>query len=135
MERIYYDSRTGNVDRFVKKIKEQTGWEVIKIDPAQEIHEKGHLITFTTRFGELPEATRLFLQQAAPYLQSVSSSGNRNWGRNFGIAADKISAEFGLPIGIKFELSGTSEDVQAFINFIENKHYDKEPNSKKLDIA
>lgn len=135
MERIYYDSKTGNVDRFVKKLQQQTDWEIIKITPDEAINEEGHLITFTTRFGEIPISTQEFLKQAVPYLKSVSSSGNRNWGSNYGVAADRISAEYGLPMGIKFELSGTQDDVVAFIKYIENKHDDKKRNSEELDTA
>lgn len=133
MERIYYDSRTGNVARFIDKVKVATGWEFCKIEADQPVFERGHLITFTTRFGEIPENTRLFLTHSGSYLDTVSSSGNRNWGRNFGIAADQISAEFGIPIVLKFELSGTPDDVQQFITLIKEQNYDDNRHRQELD--
>ncbi|HZH55399.1 MAG TPA: class Ib ribonucleoside-diphosphate reductase assembly flavoprotein NrdI [Sphingobacteriaceae bacterium] len=133
MERIYYDSRTGNVARFIEKVKEATGWEFCKIDADQQVFERGHLITFTTRFGEIPESTRQFLTHSGSYMDSVSSSGNRNWGRNFGVAADQISTNYGIPIVLKFELSGTQDDVAYFINHIKEKNYDDNRHRQELD--
>lgn len=135
MERIYYDSKTGNVERFIRKVEERTGWEVIKIQADVPIYERGHFVTFTTRFGQLPDATQHFLIQAAPYLDSVSSSGNRNWGRNFALAADIISSEYGIPTLIKFELSGTDADIEQFITLIKEKNYGNQRSSQKLDSA
>ncbi|SKB29101.1 protein involved in ribonucleotide reduction [Parapedobacter luteus] len=136
MERIYYDSKTGNVERFMQKVAELTGWITQKIQPDMEVGQEGHLVTFTTRFGEIPETTKNFLQYASPYLLSVSSSGNRNWGRNFAVAGDKIATEYGIPLALKFELSGTNEDVNEFIAIIKaRKHYGNKRRSKELDFA
>lgn len=135
MERIYYDSRTGNVERFIQKVKTATGWDFHKIQDGEAVFETGHLVTFTTRFGEIPETTKRFLEQAAPYLVSVSSSGNRNWGRNFALAADTIASEYGIPILLKFELSGTPDDVQQFIQFIEEKNDGNKRTRQELDSA
>src|SRR3546814_14356229 len=99
MERIYYDSKTGNVERFMQKVAAATGWETKKIQPDTPAVHEGHLVTFTTRFGEIPETTKSFLQQASPYILSVSSSGNRNWGQNFAVAGNKIATEYGIQIG------------------------------------
>ena len=49
---VYYDSKTGNVQRFIDKLKkEKPEWNFIKITDNMEISEKGHLVTFTTNFG------------------------------------------------------------------------------------
>lgn len=135
MERIYYDSKTGNTERFIRRVAEATGWEAEKIYPGMRIEERGHFVTFTTRFGEIPETTTEFLQHASPRILSVSSSGNRNWGKNYGVALDKITAKYGIPAAMKFELSGTPEDVKQFIDIISNKYYDNKRNSKELDFA
>lgn len=135
MERIYYDSKTGNVERFIQKVAQETGWDMIRISADTPVYERGHLVTFTTRFGETPETTRKFLEQASPYIDSVTSSGNRNWGRNFGIAADNITRTYGIPTLLKFELSGTSEDVQLFIKLISQNNYDNQRNRQELDPA
>lgn len=118
MEWIYYDSKTGNVERFMHKVADLTGWIIQKIQPDMAVEHDGHLVTFTTSFGEIPETTKNFLQHASHRILSVSSSGNRNWGKNFALAGDKIASEYGLPLALKFELSGTGEDIKQFIDTI-----------------
>mgnify|MGYP000958718021 FL=1 len=121
---VYYDSKTGNVQRFIDKIKkERPEWSFVKISSDMEISENGHLVTFTTNFGEIPDTTEKFLENEnnRKYIKSVSSSGNMNWGTLFGKAADKIEETYGIPVLMKFELSGTHVQVKYFINSIENK--------------
>ena len=121
---VYYDSKTGNVQRFIDKIKkERPEWSFVKISGDMEISETGHLVTFTTNFGEIPNTTEKFLENEnnRKYIKSISSSGNMNWGTLFGKAADNIEEKYGIPVLIKFELSGTHIQVEYFINNIENK--------------
>ena len=121
---VYYDSKTGNVQRFIDKIKkEKPEWSFVKISGDMEISENGHLVTFTTNFGEIPDTTEKFLENEnnRKCIKSVSSSGNMNWGTLFGKAADNIEEKYGIPVLMKFELSGTHVQVEYFINNIENK--------------
>lgn len=135
MIHLYYDSKTGNVQRFIDKVTQITGWEAHKISPETEVKESGHLVTFTTNFGQVPTTTEEFLARASEKIYSVTSSGNRNWGQNYGVAADKISDAYGLPLAFKFELSGTLEDINTFIDIIKNSYYDSKRHSEELDIA
>lgn len=112
---IYYDSKTGNVERFVRKIAAKTGWECLKIADQLVASNPGHLITYTTKIGHVPESTERFMQANHSFILSVSSSGNMNWGTNFGLAADKTAAKYGIPLLLKFELSGLERDVNTFI--------------------
>lgn len=119
---IYYDSKTGNVERFINKIKKiKEDWIFTKINSELKIENEGHLIIFTTKIGEVAESTRNFLLNAEnrKYIKSVSSSGNMNWGIYFALAADKVSKEFGIPLGMKFELSGTQIQVNEYIKYVE----------------
>ena len=121
---VYYDSKTGNVQRFIDKIKkERPEWSFVKISSDMEISENGHLVTFTTNFGEIPDTTEKFLENEnnRKCIKSISSSGNMNWGTLFGKAADNIEEKYGIPVLMKFELSGTHVQVEYFINSIENK--------------
>ena len=81
--------------------------------------EPGHLITYTTGFGDIPLSTLHFLREHKDMVKSISCSGNRNWGPNYGLAAAKISGQFNLPVLMRFELSGTMADIQQFIDNIE----------------
>ena len=121
---VYYDSKTGNVQRFIDKIKkEKPEWSFVKISGDMEISENGHLVTFTTNFGEIPDTTEKFLENEnnRKCIKSISSSGNMNWGTLFGKAADNIEEKYGIPVLMKFELSGTHIQVEYFINNVENK--------------
>ncbi len=135
MFHLYYDSKTGNVQRFIDKVVQVTGWTAIRIDKDMLIEESGHLVTFTTNFGQVPPITEEFVLKNANKLFSVSSSGNRNWGRNFAVAADKLNANYDIPLAFKFELSGTMEDINQFIEIIKNHYYGSKRGGKKLDIA
>jgi len=116
---IYYDSKTGNVERFMNRLKMHRDWNMMKIDDSVQIEHAGHLVTYTTGFGEVPLSTISFLNNNSHLIKSVSSSGNRNWGPNFGLAAIKIAADYHLPMLMQFELSGTMADIQQFIDKIE----------------
>ncbi len=121
---IYYDSKTGNVQRFIEKIKkERPDWNYVKIVDTTIIENKGHLITYTTNFGEVSENTFKFMENESnrKYIKSVSSSGNMNWGTMYAVAADKISERYKIPVLMKFELSGTYAEAKYFINNVEDK--------------
>lgn len=120
---IYYDSKTGNVERFVNRLKEHRNWNIQKIDDKLRLENPGHLITYTTGIGDVPASTLRFLETNSEYIETVTSSGNKNWGANFALAATKISEKFKLPVLMRFELSGTMADLQKFINNIEGKIY------------
>ena len=135
MVHLYYDSKTGNVQRFINKVIQITGWEAHKIEDNLAMEDAGHLITFTTKMGAVPDNTQRFMDTYASKIYSVTSSGNRNWGKNFGLAANKISEDYDIPLAMKFELSGTMEDINQFIDIIKHQYNDSKRGSKKLDIA
>ncbi len=135
MVHLYYDSKTGNVQRFINKVVQITGWEAHKIESETAFLEEGHLITYTTKMGSVPDITTAFMDMHADKIFSVTSSGNRNWGKNFGLAANKVSENYDIPLAMKFELSGTMEDINQFIEIIKHQYNDSKRGSKKLDIA
>ncbi len=82
-------------------------------------------ITYTIGFGEVPKLTQIFIHNNKEFLRGICSSGNKNWGNNFGLAADKIANQYNVPILLKFELAGTDSDVAMFlqeVKFIDNQH-------------
>lgn len=122
---ITYDSLTGNVQRFVEKITNNKYFDVEKITEDTMITEPFIHITYTIGFGEVPKLTQEFIHNNKELLRGISSSGNRIWGNNFGLAADKIANQYNVPILLKFELSGTDSDVAKFlqeVKFIDNQH-------------
>lgn len=121
---IYYDSRTGNVKRFIESVSKRMPINAININD-QEYFENipGHLITYTTGSAQIPVTTSYFLERHSNLIISVSASGNRNWGSNFAKSADKISELYKLPVLLKFELSGFPSDVENFIGNITKSIY------------
>lgn len=57
MVHLYYDSKTGNVQRFIHKVIQITGWHAHKIEDGLDVPEAGHLITYTTKLGCVPDYT------------------------------------------------------------------------------
>lgn len=115
---IYFDTKTQNVARFVNKLLEHGNFELIDINSQEHFDRPGHLVTYTTGSGQIPVTTEYFMSRNNQLIHSISSSGNRNWGSNFGIAADKIADQYSIPVLIKFELSGFDEDVTSFIDMM-----------------
>ncbi|MFX3635718.1 MAG: class Ib ribonucleoside-diphosphate reductase assembly flavoprotein NrdI [Candidatus Pristimantibacillus sp.] len=108
---VVYDSRTGNVKRFINKLN----MRAMPIDEFSAVDEPFVLITYTTGFGQVPERVMSFLKRNNKHLCGVSASGNRNWGNGFAKSADTISQLFNVPVISKFELSGTNQDMEYFV--------------------
>lgn len=107
---IVYDSMTGNVKRFISKLR----LPAVQIQNQMKIDEPFVLITYTTGFGQIPDKVSSFLEKNSKYLIGVAASGNRNWGDRFAKSADLISECYNVPVISKFELSGTKNDVAYF---------------------
>lgn len=108
---VVYDSKTGNVKRFVKKLN----MPAVSIDEMPKVDEPYVLITYTTGFGQVPQKVNDFLQENHNMLRGVSASGNRNWGTGFAKSADTIAETYNVPVITKFELSGTKQDMLQFM--------------------
>jgi protein involved in ribonucleotide reduction len=111
---IFYDSLSGNVKRFINKLS----YKSLRVRD-EDITEPYILVTYTIGFGDIPQTTKRFLERNHHNLVAVASSGNKNWGDNFGKAADKIAQKYNVPIILKFELSGTAHDTNTFIQEVE----------------
>lgn len=114
---VIYDSLTGQSKRFATKISHRIE-DVNRYipDPTDEVL----LVTRTFRFGEVPEPTKRFLERFAKQVVAVCVSGNKNWGASYGVAGDKIQAEYGIPLIHKFEASGFDTDVNIVKQWINN---------------
>lgn len=55
---VAYDSKTGNVRRFISKLK----LPAVQIEEHMTIDEPYVLITYTTGFGQIPEKVSTFLK-------------------------------------------------------------------------
>ncbi|MCY8810579.1 class Ib ribonucleoside-diphosphate reductase assembly flavoprotein NrdI [Bacillus atrophaeus] len=124
---ITYESKTGNVRRFVKALQQELDVEAIEITDDTIITQEFIHITYTIGFGEVPERTLNFINKNKNKIRGVIVSGNKVWGDNYGLAGDKLSAKFHTPLLLKFELSGTKQDLQKIIQEVQliDKHNTK----------
>ncbi|OBA04923.1 ribonucleotide reductase assembly protein NrdI [Bacillus subtilis] len=116
---ITYESKTGNVKRFVKALQHKLDIEAIEITDDTIINQEFIHITYTIGFGEIPERTLNFINKNKNKIRGVVVSGNKVWGDNYGLAGDKLSAKFHIPLLLKFELSGTKQDLQKIIQEVQ----------------
>lgn len=120
---IAYDSKTGNVQRFIEGLGLSKG-EAVRITPGLKVCEPFVLVTYTTGFGEMPLNTRNFLEDNHSHLKGVACSGNKIWGGTYGKSADTIAELYGAPVLLKFELSGMPNDMRCFIERVEKLNYE-----------
>jgi len=115
---VYYSSKTGNTDRFVKSL----GIRAIRISNSSQqalptISEPYILIspTYANDDGSnaVPKPVIRFLNNIdnRTQLRGVIGAGNRNFGDNFGLAARVIAKKCNVPLLYRFELSGTTTDI------------------------
>lgn len=107
---VIYATKTGNVKRFVDKLEDM---RTLNIKDIQQVNEPYVLICYTTGMGQVPIEVQEFLENETnrSLLRGVASSGNKNWANNYAKSADTISQKYNVPVLLKFELSGTKNDV------------------------
>jgi protein involved in ribonucleotide reduction len=115
---IAFDSKTGNVRRFINKL--DLPLPAVQIQPDLVLDEPFILVTYTTGFGQVPDKVNAFLKRNHRLIRGVAASGNRNWGTSFARSADTISDQYKVPMLAKFELSGTTRDLELFRNGVES---------------
>lgn len=106
---VFYYTLTGNVKRFLDNC-DVNAKSIEHTAPKRDFV----LVTNTLGFGEIPSLVGAFLERHGRLLRGVASSGNRNWGDNYANAGRLISDQYGVPLLLTFELSGTQDDIQAF---------------------
>ncbi|MGO1631954.1 MAG: class Ib ribonucleoside-diphosphate reductase assembly flavoprotein NrdI [Staphylococcus equorum] len=112
--KVVYFSFSGNVRRFIKRTELTNVMEITQNNCSERMDELFILVTGTIGFGEVPPPVQSFLDINHDLLQSVAASGNRNWGQNFAKAGRSISERYQVPLLMKFELHGTTNDISEF---------------------
>lgn len=115
---VVYYTFSGQVKRFVKKLKSVCDVEVMEITEGLKVDKPYVLLTGTYGFGEVSDEVTSFIENNKQYIKAVMSSGNKNWGNNFAKAGDIISKTYNVPLLAKFELSGSDEDVELLKEYI-----------------
>lgn len=123
---VYFSSVSGNTHRFVKKL----GIEAHRIplyrkDEPLVMEEEFVLMVPTygggNEGGAVPKQVIHFLndKRNRDLIRGVISAGNTNFGEAYCIAGDIISRKCKVPHMYKFELLGTSRDVQTVTQGLE----------------
>lgn len=104
---VYFSTASNNTHRFVEKL-DLPAARIPEAVPTQPF-----VLITPTYSGAVPAPVIRFLNQEAnrDLLLGVISSGNLNFGPDFGAAGRTIAAKCGVPHLYQFELTGTPEDV------------------------
>ena len=123
---VYFSSASGNTHRLIGRL----GVPARRIpkrasEPMAPVREPFVLVVPTYADGEgrgaVPKQVIRFLNEAdnRALLRGVIASGNTNFGRFFAYAGDVISAKCKVPLLYRFELSGTTADVDRITHGME----------------
>ena len=115
---VYFSSASGNTARFISQLSLAAAR--IPVSPKEampELPDDYVLICPTYADGEgrgaVPKQVIRFLNapEHRARLRGVIATGNRNFGRFYGMAGDVIAAKCAVPLMYKFELAGTTADL------------------------
>ncbi|MBG6184388.1 protein involved in ribonucleotide reduction [Arthrobacter sp. CAN_A214] len=115
---IYFSSVSDNTHRFVRKLATTTARLPLRTsDPTLTALRPYVLVLPTyggiTGKGAVPRQVVKFLNDAGnrSLLRGVIGAGNTNFGETYCLAADIVAAKCNVPVLYRFEVMGTSEDV------------------------
>jgi protein involved in ribonucleotide reduction len=126
---VYFSNITENTHRYVMKIDAQGG-AVHRIPIKGEFEHcllNSYILIVPTYGdkgrGHLPHQVLKFLntEEFRKMCVGVVAAGNRNFGKEYGIAGDIISKKLHIPLIQKIELAGDPDDVEK-LNRIFSKH-------------
>ncbi|RJT96906.1 class Ib ribonucleoside-diphosphate reductase assembly flavoprotein NrdI [Arthrobacter frigidicola] len=115
---IYFSSVSDNTHRFVSKLGMHSArLPLLTKDPTLKALQP-YVLVLPTYGGEsgrgaVPRQVIKFLNNEGnrSLLRGVIGAGNTNFGETYCLAADIVAAKCGVPVLYRFELMGTSEDV------------------------
>ena len=123
---VYFSNVTGNTARFVEKLNFLGDKYQIPLKGNFDVNPKNNFIIITPTYGDgdgkgmVPHQVKKFLKNNNAKLIGVIAAGNRNFGKEFGLAADLISYKFKVPVLYKFEIAGLPEDVEKVNKILED---------------
>lgn len=119
IKQILFDTRSvsGTTKSFSEKLGRSLGLPVYHINEVDFVEDAYILCTFTDGVGEVPKSTTRFLKTGnnAEYMQGVVANGSSNFKSTglFGLAGDRIQADYGVHLYKKLDMGGTVEDVYS----------------------
>jgi protein involved in ribonucleotide reduction len=119
---IYFSSVSDNTHRFVAKLGRDAARLPLYTSEPTLLATRPFVLVLPTYGGEkgqgaVPRQVIKFLNvvQNRSLLRGVIGAGNTNFGETYCLAADIIAAKCQVPLLYRFELMGTSDDVDRVI--------------------
>lgn len=116
---LYYSSASGNTERFIGKLNLPATRLPQALDAPVPVMESPFVLicpTFADGKGRGavpgPVISALNDKRIRHQLRGVIASGNRSFGATFALAGDVIARKCQVPVLYRFELAGTSTDIQ-----------------------
>jgi protein involved in ribonucleotide reduction len=134
---IYFSSISDNTHRFVQKLgMDAARLPLLTRDDTLLALEPFVLVLPTyggeTGHGAVPKQVIKFLnvEQNRSMIRGVVAAGNTNFGETYCLAGDIIAAKCKVPLLYRFELMGTSEDVDRVHQGLELFWTQQSPNRR-----
>lgn len=116
---LIFDSLTGNVRRLTLGVHAEWGSPLVPLDVKAAAPTGPYLLlTYTFGSGEVPPSTAAFLARHAAGLRGVVACGSYHWGPHFARAADRISAQYGVPVVARVNKAGTAADRAVIVGWL-----------------
>lgn len=105
---VYFTTNSKTTERFVENINRP-----LTLLTSSLVYDSPFILTLPTYNGRVIKPVKEFLsnQTNIGNLKGVIGTGNKNFGKDYAIAADIISNRFNVPLIHKVELLGTMEDI------------------------
>lgn len=123
---IYFSSVSDNTHRFVQKLGVRAArMPLLTREPTLRASRPFVLVLPTyggiTGMGAVPRQVVKFLnnEQNRSLLRGVIGAGNTNFGETYCLAADIVAAKCNVPVLYRFEVMGTSDDVDRVTRGLE----------------
>ena len=123
---IYFSSTSDNTHRFVSKLPVRSA-RIPLLPKEDTLHALSPFVLVLPTYGGIngngavPKQVIKFLnvEDNRLLLRGVIGAGNTNFGDTYCLAADIVAAKCGVPVLYRFELMGTSEDVDRVTQGLE----------------
>lgn len=123
---IYFSSASDNTHRFVSKLPVRSS-RIPLLTKEDTLHALSPFVLVLPTYGgvggqgAVPRQVIKFLnvENNRVLLRGVIGAGNTNFGDTYCLAADIVAAKCGVPVLYRFELMGTSEDVDRVTQGLE----------------